>query len=128
MPKLLEKDLVYEIIGCAMSVHNTLGPGLREKTYENALCVEFRHQEMKYTQQLIYPVFYREELVDEFKPDLIVEERLIVDIKTVEVINDVHRGIMLNYLRISKMKVGVLINFKNRSLEWERLVLDAARL
>ncbi len=127
MTELLEKDLVYRIIGCAMAVHNTIGHGLREKTYENALCVEFRHQGIEYSQQTQYPVYYRNELVDEFVPDLVVEQRVIVDTKTVETINDDHRGTMINYLKITGLKVGVIINFKNRKLEWERLVLDEAR-
>ena len=127
MADLIEKDLVFQIIGCAMTVHNEIGPGLREKTYENALCVEFRHQGIQYSQQTHYPVHYRGELVDEFIPDLIVEQRVIVDTKTAESIIDVHRGTMINYLRISGIKVGVIINFKNRKLEWERLVLDKAR-
>ena len=127
MAELLEKDLVYRIIGCAMTVHNTLGHGLREKTYENALCVEFRHQGIEYSQQIRYSVYYRNELVDEFVPDLVVEKRVIVDTKTVETIIDDHRGTMINYLKISGLKVGVIINFKNRKLEWERLVLDEAR-
>lgn len=126
MAELLEKDLVYRIIGCAMAVHNTLGHGLREKTYENALCVEFRHQGIKYGQQSRFPVHYRNEVVDEFVPDLVVEGRVIVDNKTVDSIIDDHRGKILTYLRITGLKVGVIINFKNRKLEWERLVLDEA--
>lgn len=127
MAELLEKELVYRIVGCAMEVHNTLGRGLREKTYENALCVEFRHQGIKYSQQTEYPVYYRDELVDKFVPDLVVEQRVIVDTKTVETILDDHRGTMLNYLRITGIQVGVIINYKHRKLEWERLVLDEAR-
>jgi GxxExxY protein len=127
MAELLEKDLVYRIVGCAMAVHNTLGHGLREKTYENALCVEFRYQGIKYSQQTQFPVYYRNELVDEFVPDLVVEQRVIVDTKTVEAIGDDLRGTMINYLKITGLKVGVIINFKNRKLEWERLVLDEAR-
>lgn len=127
MAELLEKDLVYRIVGCAMTVHNAIGPGLREKTYENALCVELRYQGINYRQQTRYPVQYRNEIVDEFVPDLVVEERVIVDTKTVETIIDDHRGTMLNYLRITGLKVGVIINFKNRKLEWERIVLDEAR-
>lgn len=89
---MLEKDLVYQIIGCAMVVHNTIGPGLREKTYENALCVELGHQRIGYNQQARYPVYYREEFVDEFVPDLVVEQRVVVDTKTVESIINEHRA------------------------------------
>ncbi len=127
MTELLEKDLVYKIIGCAIEVHNSLGPGLREKTYENAMCVELRHQGIAYSQQSRYPVYHRGELVDEFVPDLVVEERVIVDNKTVETIIDDHRGTMLNYLRKTGLKVGLIINFKHRKLDWERIVLDTAR-
>lgn len=124
MPTLIEKELVFRIMGCAMTVHNALGP---EKTYENALCVEFRHQGINYSQQCMYPVFYREVLIDEFIPDLVVDGRVIIDNKTVDSIHDVHRGTMLNYLRITGIAVGLIINFKNQRLEWERLVLDEAR-
>lgn len=127
MAELLEKDLVFRIIGCAMAVHNALGHGLREKTYENSLAVEFKHQGLESSKQVKFPVYYRNEYVDEFIPDLVVEKRVIVDTKTVETIIDEHRGTMLNYLKITGLKVGLIINYKHRKLEWERLVLDEAR-
>ena len=65
--------------------------------------------------------------IDNYIPDLVVEEKIVVDIKTVEAIGDNERGQMLNYLRITGLKVGLLINFKNSKLEWERVVLDTAR-
>jgi len=127
MAKLIEKDLVYRIIGCAMAVHNEIGHGFREKTYENALCVEFKHQGLEYAQQSAFPVMYRNEKVDRYVPDLIVENKIIVDTKTVESIIDEHRGTILNYLRITNLQVGLIINYKHPKLEWERLVLDTAR-
>ena len=128
MTKLIEKDLVYRIIGCAMAVHNEIGHGFREKTYERALCVEFKHQGLEYAhQQSVFPVMYRGEKVDRYIPDLIVENKIIVDTKTVESIIDEHRGTILNYLRITNLQVGLIINYKHPKLEWERLVLDTAR-
>ncbi|NUM76849.1 GxxExxY protein [candidate division KSB1 bacterium] len=127
MVELLEKDLVFRIIGCAMAVHNELGHGLREETYENSLALEFKYQGIEYSKQTRFPVYYRNEAVDEFIPDLVVEKRVIVDTKTVETIIDEHRGTMLNYLKITGLKVGLIINYKHRKLEWERLVLDDAR-
>lgn len=124
MSDLLEKELVYQIVGCALAVINELGHGLREKTYEKALCVEFDHQAIKYNQQSTFPVYYRNQLVDEFIPDLIVENRIIIEIKTVEAFADEHRGQLINYLRITKQKVGLLLNFKHPKLQWERLVLE----
>ncbi len=127
MSELIEKELVFKIMGCAMEVHNELGYGLREKTYERALCREFDLQGLSYNQQAIYPVIYKGEKIDDYIPDLAVEERVVVDAKTIEAIGDVERGKMLNYLKITGLKVGLIVNFKNSKLEWERIVLDTAR-
>ncbi len=127
MTKLIEKDLVYRIIGCAMADHNEIGHGFREKTYERALGVEFKHQGLEYAQQSVFPVMYRGEKVDRYIPDLIVENKIIVDTKTVDSINNEHRGTILNYLRITNFQVGLIINYKHPKSEWERLVLDTAR-
>ena len=127
MGELLEKELVFKIVGCAMAVHSEVGHGLREKTYERALCCEFDIQQMKYSQQAIYAVLYKGRKIDEYIPDLVVEGRVVVDAKTIEAIGDVERGQMLNYLRITGLKVGLIINFKKQKLEWERIVLDTAR-
>jgi GxxExxY protein len=125
--ELIEKEQVFKIIGCAMEVHNELGHGLREKTYERALCREFGLQNISYDQQAVYPVFYKGEQIDDYIPDLIVEKRVVVDAKTIEAICDEERGKMLNYLKITGLKVGLLINFKHPKLLWERVVLDTAR-
>lgn len=111
-----------------MSVLNCLGHGLREKTYENALCLEFEFNKICYRKQAVYPVYYREVMIDEFIPDLVVENRIIVDLKTVDSIIDEHRGQILNYLRITGLKVGLLLNFSHPKLEWERLVLSDKKL
>lgn len=76
---------------------------------------------------MVFPVFYRDEQVDEYIPDLVVESRVVVDLKCIAAITDLERGQMLTYLRITGLKVGVIINFSNASLEWERIVLDKAR-
>ncbi len=122
--KLSKDDPVYKIIGCAMDVLNSIGHGLREKTYERALMVEFRYQEMEYETQKIFSVYYREEKVDEFIPDLIVDGEVVVDTKTVESINNDHIGQMLNYLRITGLKVGLLLNFKHSKLQWRKVTLN----
>lgn len=127
MADLLEKELVYSITGCAMRVHNDLGPGLREKTYERGLCIEFRHANISFSQQTEFPVYYRGEQIDEYIPDLLVEGRVVVDAKCIPVITDWERGQMPTYLRVTNLKVGVIINFAKASLEWERIVLDKAR-
>ena len=120
----IESDLVYQVTGCAMEVLNALGHGLRERTYERALCVEFKHKGIHFDQQHVYPVYYRGELVDDYIPDLLVENRLIVEIKTVEKIVDVHMGQVLNYLRITGLEAGLILNFKFSKLEWKKVVLQ----
>lgn len=121
---LEEKELVYKIVGCAMEVLNELGHGLREKTYERALCVEFRLQKIEYSQQSVYSVLYKGEKVDDYIPDLIVENRVVVDAKTIDAIGDSEIGRMLNYLQITGLKVGLLVNFKHSKLHWKRVVLS----
>lgn len=120
----VENDLCYKVTGCAMEVLNEIGHGLREKTYERALCVEFKRQDLKYTSQHIYPVHYKGEKVDDYIPDLEVEERLIVEAKVVESITDEHIGQVLNYLKITGMKVGIILNFKHAKLQWKKVVLS----
>jgi GxxExxY protein len=119
---LLQKE-VYAVVGCAIEVLNVRGHGLHEKIYENCLCVEFRLRGTIYTQQERHRVLYKGELVGEYVPDLVVQQQLIVDTKTIDRITDYERGQMLNYLRITTLPVGIILNFKQARLEWERLVL-----
>jgi GxxExxY protein len=121
--KYVENDLVYKITGCAMAVLNELGHGLREKTYERALCVEFKRQNIAFDQQHVHPVNYRGEHIDDYIPDLEVEGRAVVEAKTVETITDEHVGQLINYLRVTGYEVGVILNFKHSKLEWKKVVL-----
>jgi GxxExxY protein len=121
--KLLLKDEVYQVVGCAMEVLNGIGHGLHEKIYENALVVEFKLRGIAFEQQRRFPVVYKEVQVGEFVPDLITQGAIVVDTKVIDRITDHERGQMLNYLRITKLRVGVLLNFKTAKLEWERIVL-----
>lgn len=121
--KLLLKDEVFAVVGSAMEVLNELGHGLHEKPYENALVVEFGLRKVPSEQQRQFDVLYKGHPVGLFVPDLIAFSAVVVDTKVVDRITDVERGQMLNYLRITKLRVGVTLNFKHPKLEWERLVL-----
>lgn len=121
--ELILKEEVYAAVGCAIEVLNVRGHGLHEKIYENCLCAEFRLREIPFAQQERHCVMYKGEVVGEYVPDLVVDGKLIVDTKTIERITDHERGQMLNYLRITGLPVGVILNFKHARLEWERLVL-----
>jgi len=121
--KLLFKDEVFQIIGCAIEVLNTLGHGIVEKPYENALVVEFGLRQIPFKQQPAFDVLYKGQRAGAFVPDLIVFHSIVVDTKVIDRITDHERGLMLNYLRITNLRVGVILNFKHRKLEWERIVL-----
>lgn len=121
--ELILKEEVYAVVGAAIEVLNVRGHGLHEKIYENCLCVEFRLRTVPFAQQERHRVIYKGETVGEYVPDLVVQGQLIVDTKTIERITDHERGQMLNYLRITGLPVGVILNFKHARLEWERLVL-----
>lgn len=125
--ELLLKDEVYQIVGSAIEVLKGIGHGLHEKPYENALAVEFRLRSIPFLQQPRYPILYKQVNVGEYVPDLIAYNAVVVDAKVIEAITDHERGQMLNYLRITGHKVGVILNFKRAKLEWERIVLDRAR-
>ena len=121
--KILFKDEVYQVVGAAIEVLNELGHGLHEKPYENALIVEFALRQIPFRQQPSYDVFYKGQRVGLFIPDLVVFDQIVVDTKVIDGITDVERGQILNYLRITKFRVGVILNFKHAKLEWERIVL-----
>ena len=121
--KLIFGEEVRQIVGCAFEVLNTLGHGLLEKPYENALCVEFKLRNIPFTQQPRFNVVYKGVKVGDYIPDLIAFENIIIDTKTIERISDIERGQVLNYLKITGRKVGLILNFKHPRLEWERLVL-----
>jgi GxxExxY protein len=124
---LLQKE-VYAVVGCAIEVLNVRGHGLHEKIYENCLCVKLRLRNISYNQQERHQVLYKGELDGEYIPDLVVQQKLVVDTKTIDRITDHERGQMLNYLRITTLPVGIILNFKHARLEWERLVLSGERM
>jgi GxxExxY protein len=119
----LFREETHGIIGCAMEVINNLGNGFHEKIYENALCIEFTCQNISFRQQVGFDVYYKMTKAGEYIPDLIVNNRIIIDTKTIERITNIERGQLINYLKITNLKIGLIINFKHPKLEWERIVL-----
>lgn len=117
-------ELVFKLNGAAMTILNALGHGLREKTYERALCVEMDYLGIRYDQQKHYPVFYREVKIDEYIPDLEIEDTLLLDTKVAPKIGDIEIGQMLNFLKISQKPIGLIQNFKHPKLEWRVVHLN----
>jgi GxxExxY protein len=121
--ELLFKSEVYQIVGAAIEVLKGLGHGFHEKPYENALRVEFELRGIPFLQQPRYAIRFKDVQVGEYVPDLVAYGVVVVDAKVIDHISDHERGQMLNYLRVSNLQVGVILNFRRPILEWERIVL-----
>jgi GxxExxY protein len=120
--ELIHKALSESIIGAAMTVLNTLKPGLDEKLYERALVIELLKRGHKVDQQKQFPVHYDGQHIGTLVPDLIVDDSVIADPKVVTNFNDTHVAQMIGYLNITGLKLALLLNFKNSKLEWKRVV------
>ncbi|MCB0795138.1 MAG: GxxExxY protein [Flavobacteriales bacterium] len=118
------QEKTYAIINAAMEVLNTLGHGLLEKPYEQALAVELILRDIPLAQQKKFAIGYKDHQVGMYIPDLIVFGSVIVEVKTIDRITDHELGQLLNYLRIAELEVGLILNFKRAKLEWKRVVLD----
>ncbi|MGA2510768.1 MAG: GxxExxY protein [Candidatus Acidiferrales bacterium] len=117
--------LTERIIGCAIEVHRNLGPGLLEATYEEAMCVELTDAGVNYKRQLPFPILYKGRILGEYRLDLLVEDAVIVEIKSVERFNPVFQAQVLTYFKATQERVGLLINFNSRLLREgiKRLIL-----
>jgi GxxExxY protein len=108
--------LTERIIGCAIEVHRILGPGLLETTYEEALCIELGDAGLHYQRQLAIPAVYKGRTIGEYRLDLLIEDLVIVELKSVERLDPVFEAQILTYLKVTGKKVGLLINFNSRLL------------
>ena len=108
--------LTERIIGCAIEVHRHLGPGLLESTYEEALCLELREQGLSFVRQIPVPISYKGHMLGDYRLDLLVEDSVVVEIKSVERYDPVFQAQLLTYLRATSKRIGLLINFNSRLL------------
>ena len=99
------------VIRSAIEVHRELGPGLLESVYETALCVELRASGVDVQRQVGIPLFYKGELISEHRANLIVANRIVVEIKSISRFDPIHTAVMLTYLRIAQLRLGLLLNF-----------------
>lgn len=115
---MTENELSYKVIGVAMELHKSLGPGLLESSYENALAYDLKASGLKVQQQVPRPFIYKEVKMDVgYRIDLLVDNKLIIEIKSLESLAPVHFSQVLTYLKLSDMKLGLLINFNSRFLK-----------
>jgi len=115
-------EVTERIIGCAYTVANTLGAGFLEKVYENAL-TELRRAGLNVEQQHPIPVKYSGQLVGDFYADILVEDKVIVELKTVRSFEDIHLAQVLNYLKATGLRTGLLLNFAMSKIEVKRVSL-----
>jgi len=100
------------IIGCAIKVHRQLGPGLLESAYQECLSYELKEANLKVKKEVPMPIIYKEVKLDHgYRLDLLVENRIVIEIKKVEYINDIHKAQLLTYLKLGDYKLGLIINF-----------------
>ncbi|MEO5916787.1 MAG: GxxExxY protein [Luteolibacter sp.] len=116
------QELTGKVIAAAIAVHQDLRPGLDEKLYERALCIEFTEREIHFKQQPIYQAKYKGRLIGNLIPDLVVEDTLIVDAKCVACFTAAHEAQMIGYLAITGLDIGLLLNFKTWPLGKRRLI------
>ena len=115
---MIENELSKKIIGCAIEVHKQLGPGLLESAYQECLYYELKQEGLQVQKEKPMPIVYKEVKLDHgYRIDLLVEEKVVIEIKTVEAFNDVHTAQVLTYLRLGKYKLGLLFNFQTTVLK-----------
>jgi GxxExxY protein len=119
-----EPDYTETVIGAAFEVANALGPGFLEKVYERALIRELKLRGIGAKAQCSFTVSYKGQSVGEYVADLVVEERLIVELKCVDRLSNDHLAQCINYLKASRLGVALLINFQKPKVEWKRVLLD----
>lgn len=113
--------ITQQIIGCAMRVHSTLGSGFQEIIYQRALSIEMNYAALHFEREKEIPIFYRNEMIGKRRVDFFIENCVMLEIKAVSHLEDVHKAQAINYLEAYHMEVGLLLNFGRKSLEMKRL-------
>lgn len=117
-------DITEKIIGCSMKVHRTLGNGFQEVIYQRALAIEMRKQGLDFDRELKMPVMYEDEQIGTRRVDFFVENKIMVELKALTQLKNVHLAQALNYLEAYQIEIGLLINFGATSLQFKRLTIE----
>lgn len=125
MNELLYKEEVYQIIGAAMEVYNQLGNGFLEGVYQDALAIEFTLRHIPYLERIPIEITYKgETLRHQYIPDMLLFDKIILELKAINALTPIEEAQLLNYLKASNLRLGLLINFGSQNkLEWKRLIL-----
>ena len=118
---MINEELSEKIIGAFYKVYNSLGYGFLEKVYENSMMVLFRREKLLATKQAPIDVYFENEIVGHYVADILVDDKIILELKSVEKINNAHRAQALNYLKATGIRLAIILNFAKEKLEYERL-------
>lgn len=121
--RVIYKDLSYKIMEACFEVHNNLGPGFSEKIYEEAMTRELKEKGIFYERQKLIDIYYKDEKIGEYRLDLFVENKVILELKAVSELNSIFESQIYSYLKATGMKLGILINFGNRKVDFRRIVI-----
>ena len=122
MAHIAFKELSHQVLEAVFSVHNILGPGLLESAYEQSLVIELQRRGITHSRQKIYPLYYKGELAGAYIAVLVIDNKIILELKSVRQLTSIMEAQLINYLRLSKVPIGYLINFRNTKVEWQRFI------
>ncbi|MCC6260535.1 MAG: GxxExxY protein [Anaerolineales bacterium] len=122
MAELLYKELSYAIVGAAMEVHSVLGSGFLEAVYQSALEKELSLRQISFERKVKLPISYKGDLIGEYEGDMVVDGKIIVEIKSVSRFNSAHEAQIIHYLTATGLQLGLLLNFGANSLEYRRII------
>lgn len=123
MAELHQKDLSYQVVGCAMRVHAALGPGFPESVYHRALTRELMDNKIPFHSEKVAEVYYKDTLCGDFRMDIVVADSIVLELKALDVIASVHTAQALSYLKATGLRLAIVVNFGAESLETKRVVL-----
>ena len=121
--KIIHKELSFEVVGCAQRVHSALGPGFPEGVFHKALCHELVKCKMPFESEAHAEVFYDDVLCGEFRTDMVVDQKIVLELKALDSLTDAHVWQAISYLKATGLKLAILLNFSTERLETKRVVL-----
>jgi len=116
------EELTYTIIGCAMEVHKILGNGFQEVIYQRAMAIELDNQNIVFGREIEMPIYYKDAGIGSRRVDFLIDHKILVELKAIIELEDVHLAQTLNYLEAFNLEIGLLLNFGSKSLQYKRLL------
>jgi len=122
MSYFIYKELSNKVLNLAFAVHSRMGPGLLESAYEGAFCVELKYACIPFIRQKVYPLVYKSEYIGAYIADIVIDDKIIIELKSVKSLSPLMEAQLINYLKLSGIHVGYLFNFNALRLTWKRYV------